>query len=81
LNRTQNVDESRLVPLGWSFGGYLAARAAAFEPHLAAVLLDGGIMDVHESSVGQLSEELLEIYDTKNKSAVDAAVLPILEST
>jgi hypothetical protein len=37
LNRTQDVDESSLVSLGWSFGGYLAARAAAFEPRLAGM--------------------------------------------
>lgn len=80
LNRAEDIDESRLVSFGFSFGGYLAARAAAFEPRLAAVILDGGIMDVHEAFMGQLSEELVEIYDAKNKSAFDAAVLPLLKN-
>jgi hypothetical protein len=38
-------------------------------------------MHVHESFVGQVPEELLEIYDTKNKSAFDEAIVPMLEST
>jgi cephalosporin-C deacetylase-like acetyl esterase len=34
-----------IAVLGLSFGGYLAAHAAAFKPRLSAVLLDGGIYD------------------------------------
>lgn len=41
--KKQVVDSSRLVLVGNSFGGYLAARAAAFEPRLSAVVLIGGI--------------------------------------
>ncbi|EFX05053.1 dipeptidyl aminopeptidase [Grosmannia clavigera kw1407] len=37
------VDPKRLVLLGNSMGGYLAARAAAFEHRFAAIVLDGGI--------------------------------------
>ena len=37
------VDADRLALFGYSFGGYLVARAAAFEPRLSALLLDGGI--------------------------------------
>ncbi len=32
------VDSSRIALLGWSLGGYLAARAAAFEHRIAAVV-------------------------------------------
>ncbi|KAK5054441.1 hypothetical protein LTR84_001331 [Exophiala bonariae] len=79
LNRTQDVDESRIASLGWSFGGYLAARAAAFEPRLAAILLNGGIWDTHEAFVGQMDENLLEIYNAKNKSVFDATIFSLLE--
>lgn len=39
------VDSSKIVLLGVSFGGYLAARAAAFEHRTAAVILNDGIYD------------------------------------
>jgi pimeloyl-ACP methyl ester carboxylesterase len=66
------VDPSRLVLFGFSFGGYLAARAAAFEPRLSAVMLDGGIFDTYESFSSQLPPAGLEILESGNKTAFDA---------
>jgi len=40
-----DVDPEYIVLMGISFGGYLAARAAAFEDRLAAVVLNPGIYD------------------------------------
>ncbi|MFI6011158.1 alpha/beta hydrolase family protein [Streptomyces sp. NPDC051243] len=42
------VDPERLVLWGTSFGGLLAARAAAFEDRLAACVLHNGIYDFYE---------------------------------
>jgi pimeloyl-ACP methyl ester carboxylesterase len=42
-----DVDPARLVLVGTSFGGYLAARAAAFEHRLAACVLHDGVWDGH----------------------------------
>jgi hypothetical protein len=39
------VDRSRLALVGRSFGGYLAPRAAAFEPRIAALVCDPGQYD------------------------------------
>ncbi|OAQ74193.1 dipeptidyl aminopeptidase/acylaminoacyl peptidase [Pochonia chlamydosporia 170] len=39
------VDKSKLVLVGLSMGGYLAARASAFEHRLAAVVLNDGVFD------------------------------------
>lgn len=39
------VDPRRIVLAGWSFGGYLAARAAAFEKRIAALIADPGMWD------------------------------------
>ena len=39
------VDERRMVLMGTSFGGYLAARAAAFEHRIAALVLNDGLFD------------------------------------
>ncbi|MGF6888362.1 pimeloyl-ACP methyl ester carboxylesterase [Nocardia sp. GAS34] len=42
------ADPARLVLVGTSMGGYLAARAAAFEHRLAACVLHDGVYDMHE---------------------------------
>ena len=44
----QEVDRDRLALKGVSFGGYLGARAAAFEHRLAAVVLDPGFWSFAE---------------------------------
>ena len=74
------VDEDRLVLVGHSFGGYLAARAAAFEPRLSAVVLLGGIWDLYEGYSSQLSEELLSIYEAGNKTEFDDKVLTLRDA-
>jgi dipeptidyl aminopeptidase/acylaminoacyl peptidase len=43
------VDADRLVLIGTSLGGYLAARAAAFEHRIAACVLHDGVYDVHDA--------------------------------
>ena len=40
------VDKKRIGLTGYSMGGYLCARAAAFEPRLAAVMCVDGVFDV-----------------------------------
>lgn len=74
------VDEARLALVGFSLGGYLAARAAAFEPRLSAVLLDGGVWDVHEAFTAQLTPDLLKLYTSGNKSAFDDVVISAREA-
>lgn len=41
------VDDNQVVLIGMSLGGYLAARAAAFEHRLAACVLFDGLYDPH----------------------------------
>ena len=42
------VDNDEIALIGMSMGGYLAARAAAYEHRLAACVLYDGIYDLHE---------------------------------
>ncbi|MEU8718653.1 alpha/beta fold hydrolase [Streptomyces sp. NPDC048663] len=42
------VDNDKIALIGMSMGGYLAARAAAFEHRIAACVLYDGIYDLHE---------------------------------
>jgi pimeloyl-ACP methyl ester carboxylesterase len=39
------IDPKRIVLAGWSFGGFLAPRAAAFEKRIAALIADPGQWD------------------------------------
>lgn len=45
LTQDPGVDPARIALLGVSLGGYLAPRAAAFEPRLAAVVAVDGVFD------------------------------------
>lgn len=44
------IDTSKIGLVGMSLGGYLAARAAAFEPRLAAVMCVDGVYDFLEAA-------------------------------
>jgi hypothetical protein len=55
----KDVDAARIALTGWSFGGALVTRAAAFEPRLAAVCADPGylsIWDTWPTDIRQLAE-------------------------
>ncbi|MEU6404187.1 alpha/beta fold hydrolase [Streptomyces sp. NPDC046985] len=41
------IDATQMVLVGTSLGGYFAARAAAFEPRLAACILHDGVYEAH----------------------------------
>ena len=48
------IDESRIVLMGLSFGGYLAPRAATMEHRLAACVSDCGPYDLFDTSASRL---------------------------
>ncbi|MCC5951674.1 MAG: alpha/beta fold hydrolase [Acidimicrobiia bacterium] len=71
------VDVDRVVLAGWSFGGYLAPRAAAFEDRIAALVADPGQWDLRDGVVGMLP------LDDAGKAAfpdVDPALFDPLEA-
>ncbi|KAJ5895335.1 hydrolases or acyltransferase [Penicillium taxi] len=81
LSEKSNViDESRLVLVGNSFGGYLAARAAAFEPRLAAVVLIDGVWDFYAGVIGQLTSEIVASYEAGNYTEFDNKILSLREA-
>jgi len=46
--KAPSVDRRRVALMGVSFGGYLAPRAASFEPRLAALIADPGQLSLFE---------------------------------
>jgi hypothetical protein len=74
------VDKDRLAIIGNSFGGYLAARAAAFEPRLSAAVLIDGVWDNYAAYSAQLSTDILAIYEAGNFTQFDQEVLSLREA-
>ena len=50
----REVDEGRIILAGWSFGGFLAPRAAGFEHRIAALWADPGQWDQRSILLGRL---------------------------
>jgi pimeloyl-ACP methyl ester carboxylesterase len=48
------IAADKIVLFGYSLGGHLVARAAAFEHRVAALILDDGIYDFHAAFAGSL---------------------------
>src|SRR5216683_3520866 len=48
------IAAGKIVLFGYSLGGFLVARAAAFEHRVAALILDDGIHDFHAAFAGSL---------------------------
>jgi pimeloyl-ACP methyl ester carboxylesterase len=67
------VDPDRIVLAGWSFGGFLAPRAAAFEPRLAALIADPGQWDQRDAIVGvlPLTDEQKEAFPDIDPHSLD----------
>src|SRR5258708_10091814 len=50
----REIAADKIALLGYSLGGYLVARAAAFEHRIAALILDDGIYDFHAAFAGSM---------------------------
>jgi pimeloyl-ACP methyl ester carboxylesterase len=48
-HHADQVDAERIALLGHSIGGYLAPRAAAFEPRISACIADDGVFNLSEA--------------------------------
>jgi alpha-beta hydrolase superfamily lysophospholipase len=68
------IDSSRLGLIGVSFGGYLAPRAAAFEPRIRAVVTIDGLFDGYGSVTNLLTAELKALLDGGEADRFNAAM-------
>jgi pimeloyl-ACP methyl ester carboxylesterase len=72
------IDTGRLALLGLSFGGYLAPRAAAFEPRIAAVVAVDGLFDGYESATVLLTPQLRALLEARDADGFDTAAGPAM---
>ncbi len=74
----KEVAPDKIALFGYSLGGYLVARAAAFDHRPAAIILDDGILDFHAAFEHMLPPFLLSwIHEQKNDEA-DAVLRMIM---
>lgn len=71
----RDIDPNRIALMGISLGGYLAARAAAFEDRLSACVLNDGVFDLHEAFVGKYRKTPLEpVMTGTNADLINVAI-------
>jgi hypothetical protein len=69
-----DVDPDRVAVVGVGQGGYLVARALAFEHRFAAAVLDPGIVDVLTAWTDRLPTQMREQLDDRRQSAFDREI-------
>ena len=69
------IDKNRIILIGRSFGGYLAARAVTKEKRIAACIVDPGILD----SMGTLEQKCRGAIRQKAPELVDAPLTEIID--
>lgn len=69
-----DVDGDRLALQGMSLGGYLAARAVAFEPRFAAAILFDGVWSLIDSIWRILSPEAKAAFEAGDAATYDRIV-------
>jgi pimeloyl-ACP methyl ester carboxylesterase len=75
------VDPGRVALVGWSFGGYLAPRAASGEHRLAACIADPGQWDMLEAMKGMVTQFGVPREVVDRLPDVDAdALRPVFEA-
>ncbi|HZC20476.1 MAG TPA: alpha/beta fold hydrolase, partial [Nitrososphaeraceae archaeon] len=76
-NYEAECDIKRLALMGISMGGYLAARAVAFEHRIAACILDDGVYDIYENymeKLGTLGDAITQGNATVVNTAIETSM-------
>ncbi len=80
LSRTQEVDPKHIALMGISMGGYLAARAAAFEHRISACILYNGVYDGYDALASSLPKSLLGAIENGKQEIVNATFEILMDS-
>ncbi|KAJ4262927.1 hypothetical protein NW762_006540 [Fusarium torreyae] len=66
-----DVEADKIALMGYSFGGFLAPRAAAFEHRLSAVIAIDGVYDFGEAILTQFGPDAAKAVRSGKKKVVD----------
>ena len=80
FSRPEEIDPKRIALMGISMGGYLAARAVAFEHRIAACVLNDGVFDGYEAFASGFPKSLLTAIDNGNSEFVNTFLNNLSES-
>ncbi|MDN5867972.1 MAG: hypothetical protein L0H55_11325 [Candidatus Nitrosocosmicus sp.] len=75
-----DVDQGRIALMGISMGGYLAARAAAFESRISACVLFDGVYDGYDAIKSSLPKSLLDAIESGNSQLVNTTFEDLMKS-
>jgi pimeloyl-ACP methyl ester carboxylesterase len=80
VHTLDTVDPARIVLSGWSLGGFLAARAAAGEPRLAACIADPGSPGIAPSMRGFAMKLGLSAEEADNLDSAEQGVFDRMQA-
>ncbi len=74
------IDSERIALMGISMGGYLAARAVAFEPRISACVLYNGVYDGYDSIKSGFPSELSDAVEKGDSEFVNSYLNRLMET-
>jgi alpha-beta hydrolase superfamily lysophospholipase len=78
----EEADPDRIALIGYSMGGYLAPRAAAYEPRLRICVANAGVFSVSDGVISMFPKELrdlVEVGDDPASERIDELVTGHME--
>ncbi|MGA6991461.1 MAG: alpha/beta fold hydrolase [Nitrososphaeraceae archaeon] len=79
-NEEFGIDVNRIALMGISMGGYLAARATAFDHRISACILNDGVYDGYDAIASSFPKSLLTAFEEGNSEFVNSAIADLMES-
>lgn len=78
--REFNVDSKHIALMGISLGGYMAARAVAFESRFSAVVLYDGVYDGYDAIRSGLPASLIDAIEKGDSEFVNKSLTDLMKS-
>jgi len=78
--KANEIDPNRIALMGMSMGGYLAARAAAFEHRVSACILNDGVYDGYDGVASSFPKSLLTAIENGDSEVVNMVLGIMMES-